>query len=99
MSSKQESAEGNTCAETFQFVSWFEVHGGSIIKLRLEDLGGEMGLGLITKEAIRKGETVMSVPRSICMTTDSVSTSRQEYCGVVKLPPRGFVLSLLLAVV
>lgn len=87
MSSKQETAEGNICAGTFHFLSWFEAHGGSIIKLRLEDLGGEMGLGLITQEAIRKGETVMSVPKSICMTTDSVSTSRQECYGVIEPPP------------
>lgn len=92
MSSKQETSKGNICDETFQFVSWFEAHGGSITKLRLEDLGGEMGLGLITKESIKKGETVMSVPKSICMTTDSVSTSRQEYYGVIK-PPRSCCLN------
>lgn len=53
-------------------LSWFVEHGGSMTKLCLEDLGGEMSLSLLTGQALSKGEVVMSIPISLCMTVDSV---------------------------
>ena len=74
MTSSHGNDEGTGVDWLSSFVSWFEAHGGSLAKLRVEDLGGDMGLGLVTKEAVSTGQPVMSVPRSICMTTGSVSS-------------------------
>ncbi|CBN75532.1 conserved unknown protein [Ectocarpus siliculosus] len=61
-----------TAVELDGLLSWFVEHGGSMTKLCLEDLGGEMSLSLLTGQALNKGEVVMSIPISLCMTVDSV---------------------------
>lgn len=47
-------------------------------KLCLEDLGGEMSLSLLTRQALSKGDVVMSVPISLCMTNESVRGRAKE---------------------
>lgn len=54
--------------------SWFEAHGGSVSKVKLANLGGDMGLSLVTSGAMSRGDVVMSIPVSLCMTVESVST-------------------------
>lgn len=61
--------------ELERFLAWFESHGGRISKLCLEDLGGDMSLSVVTQEAVHKGDVVMSIPISVCMTVESVSGS------------------------
>ncbi|CAM9622374.1 unnamed protein product [Ectocarpus fasciculatus] len=56
-------------------LSWFVENGGSMTKLCLEDLGGEMSLSLLTGQALGKGEVIMSIPISLCMTVDSAAAS------------------------
>ncbi|CAN0307296.1 unnamed protein product [Pylaiella littoralis] len=75
-SSSAAAAAAAAAAELDGLLSWFEGHGGSITKLSLEDLGGELNLSLLTGgEAVRKGETVMSIPISLCMTVESATAS------------------------
>eukprot|EP00903_Cladosiphon_okamuranus_P013966 g12987.t1 len=62
-------------AELRGLLSWFEEHGGSVTKLCLEDLGGEMSLSLLTGQALSKGDDVMSIPISLCMTDESAKAS------------------------
>lgn len=69
------SGEGGGQDELGRLLSWFESQGGSVAKLCLADLGGEMGLSIVTGEAVRKGDVVMSIPISLCMTVESVSLS------------------------
>lgn len=56
-----------------RLLSWFKSHGGRISKLCLEDLGGDMSLSVVTEEPVLKGDVVMSIPISVCMTVESVS--------------------------
>lgn len=63
---------GSAAAELRELLSWFEEHGGSVTKLILEDLGGEMSLSLLTGQALSKGDALMSIPISLCMTDESV---------------------------
>lgn len=56
-----------------RLLAWFESHGGRVSKLCLEDLGGDMSLSVVTEEAVHKGDVVMSIPISVCMTVESVS--------------------------
>lgn len=56
-----------------RLVSWFESRGGSVSKVKLETLGGNMGLSLVTSEVVARGDVVMSIPISLCMTVQSVS--------------------------
>eukprot|EP00752_Nemacystus_decipiens_P006586 g5928.t1 len=56
-------------------LTWFEERGGSVSKLHLEDLGGEMSLSLLTSQALSKGDVVMSIPISLCMTEESAKAS------------------------
>eukprot|EP00904_Undaria_pinnatifida_P008004 jgi/Undpi1/4333/HiC_scaffold_17.g07699.m1 len=55
-----------------RLLSWFKSHGGRISKLCLEDLGGDMSLSVVTEEPVLKGDVVMSIPISVCMTVESV---------------------------
>lgn len=64
---------GETSAELGRLLSWFESHGGSVAKLVLQDLGGDLSLSVVTTEAVSKGDVVMTVPISLCMTVESVS--------------------------
>lgn len=63
----------SSATELRRLLSWFEENGGSMTKLSLEDLGGAMSLSLLTgKQPLSKGEVVMSIPISLCMTVESV---------------------------
>lgn len=75
-------AQGSSsaAAELHGLLSWFEEHGGSVTKLCLEDLGGEMSLSLLTGQALSMGDVVMSIPISLCMTDESV---RRRAGGVI----------------
>lgn len=67
------AAEGGGCDASERMMSWFQSHGGSTSKLRLVDDGGDMGLSLVTSRNVSKGEVVMSIPISLCMTIETVS--------------------------
>ncbi|CAM9505244.1 unnamed protein product, partial [Scytosiphon promiscuus] len=60
------------------FLSWFERHGGSMTDIFLEDVGGEMSLSLFTGQALSRGQHVMSIPISLCMTVESAERSGLE---------------------
>lgn len=66
------ASSSSAAAHLRGLLSWFEDHGGSVTKLCLEDLGGEMSLSLLTGQALSKGDVVMSIPISLCMTDESV---------------------------
>lgn len=53
-------------------VKWFREYGGRMDKVCLRDLGGDMQLSLVTTGHIARGDVVISVPTSLCMTIDSV---------------------------
>lgn len=75
MSALQESEIGvQESGDSDGLLSWFERNGGSLLNLHLRHLGGEMGLSLVTEQPVRKGDTVMSIPISLCMTVESVSS-------------------------
>lgn len=82
-------ASSTAAADLRGLLSWFEEHGGSVTKLCLEDLGGEMSLSLLTGQALSKGDVVMSIPISLCMTGESVRRGRSgggyAGCGTHKL--------------
>lgn len=59
-------------------VAWFQGNGGSISKLSVAD--GEMGLSLMTTESVEKGDVVMSIPTSLCMTMETVRSIGYMFC-------------------
>ena len=77
-----EKGSSGAAAQLRGLLSWFEEHGGSVTKLCLEDLGGEMSLSLLTGQALSKGDVVMSIPISLCMTNESVRWSAGVAPGV-----------------
>lgn len=68
---KENGCETN--AELDQLLAWFKAHGGFVTKLSLEDFGGDLSLGIVTEEAVSKGDVVMSIPISLCVAVESVS--------------------------
>lgn len=74
------SEEEGGQAELGRLLSWFETRGGSVSKVCLEDLGGDMSLSIVTREAVKKGDVVMSIPISLCMTVESVSVCGCTCC-------------------
>lgn len=72
------SPGNNAAAELGELLSWFEEDGGSMTDISLEDLGGEMSLSLFTLQALSKGQLVMSIPISLCMTAESVRRARPQ---------------------
>lgn len=75
MADVKDHIDTGEAAELDRLLAWFESHGGRISKLCLEDLGGDMSLSVVTQEAVLKGDVVMSIPTSLCMTVESVSGS------------------------
>lgn len=73
MSWTSEKRVGGESKASDCLLSWLESHGGSVAKLRLATLDGEMGLSVFTTDNVVKREMVMSVPISLCMTVESVS--------------------------
>ncbi|CAM9311150.1 unnamed protein product [Ectocarpus sp. 8 AP-2014] len=105
MATAKGDAEGDgardaTAVELDGLLSWFVEHGGSMTKLCLEDLGGEMSLSLLTGQALSKGEVVMSIPISLCMTVDSAAASELGVVldanpGIVETPDEVLALHLM----
>ena len=53
-------------------VQWFTSKGGTIKHVKLQDLGGEMSLSIVTTAPLDEGQPVLRIPLSCCITVDSI---------------------------